>query len=93
MEALESSGGLSVEQRAGLDELVATLDDEYFRLQDEAADAEEFMVPFAKARAAAAIRFAGDDAPFEAATEAIYEAKAVTDDPDPLLAIVEAAMG
>jgi len=36
--------------------------------------------------------FAGGDVPFDAATEAIYEATATTDDQEELLTLVEAEL-
>lgn len=93
---LQKDERLSAQQRASLDGLVAKLDDEYFQLQEAAeegqASAGDYLRPFGQARAVAAILFADSDDPFEAATEAIYEASATTDAVDDLFGIVEAAI-
>ena len=80
----------------GLDTLVAQLDDEYFQLQEAEeegqASSEDYMRVFGQARAVAAVAFAGGDDPFEAATEAIYEAAATTDNQGDLVAQIEEAL-
>ncbi|UVE70568.1 hypothetical protein L2Y90_32645 (plasmid) [Burkholderia pyrrocinia] len=69
-----------------LDELVNSFDDKYFDLKEQAEDTENSREResllllsgeyFRKARVVAAICAATDKDPFEAATEAIYEAAA-----------------
>lgn len=68
-----------------LDGMVNALDDQYFDLKDRAESEEDglrqeltaqYRKLFGKARAVAALRFAGDNNAFEAATESIYEAAA-----------------
>lgn len=69
-----------------LDALIELFDNQYFELKDKSDEMEEspsrsevmerYKENFRKARAVAALRFAGDDDSFEAATEAIYEASA-----------------
>jgi hypothetical protein len=75
------------EKRKDLDNLVEQLDQEYFDLADAFREARagmsDYQKPFAKARAVASLLYAFDPNPYEAASEAIYEAAAVTDEDDP----------
>lgn len=75
-------------ERTAIDELVATLDERQWDLQDrveagEASD-EEQLVAFRRARAASAVSFAGESDARVAAAEALYEASFVVDDPGEL---------
>jgi len=71
-----------------LDDLMNFLDDKYFDLKERAEEAgsdQEQMIKqydeyFRKARTVAALRYAADQDPFEAATETIYEAAASAPD-------------
>jgi hypothetical protein len=96
LETIQKSGTLSGQQKAALDALVAQLDEEYFQLQEAAeegrASTDDYLKVFGQARAVAALTFAGGDDPFDAATEAIYEATATTDDQEELLTLVEAEL-
>ena len=96
LETIQKSATLSVQQKAALDALVAQLDEEYFQLQEAAEDGrastDDYLKVFGQARAVAALMFAGGDVPFDAATEAIYEATATTDDQEELLTLVEAEL-
>ena len=83
-------------EKAEVDALVAQLDEEYFNLQDAAdagrADANDYLRAFAKARAIAALSFAGSDAP-EAAADSIYEAAAAMgDDKAELFSLIESVL-
>jgi len=84
LEKLRSSGVLNPKEIAELDALAAQLDEEYFTLQEAAEEgrvgAGDYMRVFGRARAVAALSFAGGEDPFHAATDAIYEASATTDD-------------
>ena len=83
-------------KKAELDDLVAQLDQEYFSLQ-EAADAagtstDDYLLVFAKARAVAALSFAGCGTR-GAAAESIYEAAAaVGDDKQELFSLIASAL-
>jgi hypothetical protein len=94
--SLRDGGGLSVAQRAELEALLSKLDNEYFDLQCAAeegrATAEDYLQKFAQARAVSALLFASNDAPFEASTEAIYEAGAAIGDKLPLFSAIESAL-
>jgi hypothetical protein len=78
---------LSDKHERGLEELVEQLDNEYFDLAeafDEGrASRSDYQKPFAKARAVASVLYACDPNPYNAASEAIYEADAITDQDDP----------
>ena len=75
------------EKRKELENLVEQLDEEYFDLADAFAEGRasmsDYQKPFAKARAVALLLYAFDPNPCDAASEAIYEAHAVTDEDDP----------
>ncbi|MFT3684735.1 MAG: hypothetical protein QM783_07350 [Phycisphaerales bacterium] len=84
------------QEKAEIDAIVAQLDDEYFNLQEEAeaggVSAEDYLRVFAKARAIAAISFAGSKEK-AALAEAIYEAAAaVGSDKAELFSYVDAAL-
>jgi hypothetical protein len=89
---------LPKKDRTDIEKLTAELDEAYFALQEAAeegtATTEEYLAMFAKARAAAALGFAGIEDPFRAATEAIYEAAAtiISDDKRELLALIESQL-
>jgi hypothetical protein len=93
---VRATGVLTPKEKAELDALVARLDEEYFALQEAAeegrASTEDYMRVFGQARAVAALSFAGGDDPFQAATEAIYEAAATTDDKEDLAALLQSAL-
>jgi hypothetical protein len=87
---LRAAGILLPGEKAELDALAAQLDEDYFDLQEAAeegrASTEDYLAAFAKARAVAALSCAGDENALRAATEAIYEAAATTDDKEGLVA-------
>jgi hypothetical protein len=90
MEALAKMRGGEVitdKHKRELEALIEQLDNEYFILA-EASDegrgsSRDYQEPFSKARAVASVLYAFDLNPYEAASEAIYEADAVTDENDP----------
>jgi hypothetical protein len=94
--ALRDGGRLSPDTKAELESLVTRLDEQYFDLQEAAeegrATPEEYLRVFGQARAISALPCAFQDDPFEAASEAIYEAAAVTDEPKNLFSAVEAVL-
>ncbi|MAG92720.1 MAG: hypothetical protein CMJ48_03065 [Planctomycetaceae bacterium] len=96
VQVIEGGRSLSEQQGAALDALVARLDGEHLQLQEAEeegrASSEDYMRVFGQARAVAAVAFAGGGDPFEAATEAIYEAAAATDSQDDLVARIEEAL-
>jgi hypothetical protein len=77
---LRTMGVFTPQEKAQIDALTAQLDEEYFSLQEAAeegrASAEDYLRVFAKARAVAALAFAGNEDSFRGATESIYEAAA-----------------
>lgn len=90
LKTLREGGVLLPEDKAELDALAAQLDEDYFALQEAAeegqASTEDYMRVFAQARAVAALSCAGDEDALQAATDAIYEAAAKTDDKEGLVA-------
>jgi hypothetical protein len=87
---------LTPRQKADLDALATQLDEEYFSLQEAArvgeADKVDYLRAFAKARAVAALSFAGGDGP-DAPSESIYEtAAAVGDDKSALFSRIESIL-
>lgn len=95
-ETLRTAGGMSAAQQAAVEALVSILDNEYFDLQEAAdegrATTEDYLRKFAQARAVSALLFASKGDPFEASTEAIYEAAAAIDDKRPLFSVVESVL-
>jgi hypothetical protein len=91
--ALRAGRDFTVSLRERLDELVEELDEEYFKLKEEAdegdRDDEEWRPFFAKARAAAALASAGEES-----GEAIYEASFAVeeDEKGELVKLVEGAL-
>jgi hypothetical protein len=81
---LHAVGVLGPEEKAALQALSAQLDEEYHTLQEAAeegrASVDDYMKVFGQARAVAALCFTGSEDAYCAATEAIYEAAATTDD-------------
>lgn len=79
--------------KSQLEALAAGFDEEYFELQEAYEEGEasekEYLRPFNRARALAALRFAVEGSS-AAAAEALYEALATTDDPSRLLAVIDA---
>lgn len=73
-----------------LHELVATLDDEYFRLEEQ-GHKERALVSFSRARAASALAFVvtADDTQLH---EALYEALSAFDAPTELIRLTEGAL-
>jgi hypothetical protein len=90
---LRTGNSLSPEKKAQLESTIARLDQEYFDLQQAVEEGQAFEVEylrvFGQARAVAALLCAFKDDPFEAATEAVYEAAAITDEPYLLFTAVE----
>ena len=78
---------LSDKHKRELEELVEQLDNEYFDLaeafEEGGISRSDYQKPFAKARAVASVLYAFDPNPYDAASEAIYEADAVTDEDAP----------
>jgi hypothetical protein len=93
---VRSAGALAPKDKAQLDTLAAQLDEEYFALQQAAergqSGSEEYMRVFGQARAVSALAFAGREDALQAATEAIYEAAATTDDKKEFFAVVQSAL-
>lgn len=84
------------QEKVELDALVAQLDDEYFDLHEAAeageATTDDYLRAFAKARAVAALSFAGSNTS-DAASESIYEAAtAIGDDKAELFSRIEFAL-
>jgi hypothetical protein len=89
---LRATGALSVTEQEGLAALASTLDNEYLSLQEadeQSRQAGEALRKFSEARVVSAVLFASKADPFEASTEAIYEAVTALDDQQALLAKVE----
>ena len=83
-------------EKAAIDALAAQLDEEYFDLQEAAesdkATTDDYLRAFARARAVAALSFAGSGAT-DATDESIYEAAAATgDDNSELFSRIESAL-
>jgi hypothetical protein len=93
LNSLRQHGRTSEAQRQELETLKSDLDDEYFELKESAEQGKttshEYLRKFAQARAVSALLFACNDDPFEAATEAIYEAAAAFDNPQPLFKLIK----
>ena len=79
-----------------LEQLVESLDEEYFDLRDAAengkAEGVDWVVAFRKARAANSVYFAIGEDEYLAVAEAIYEANAATEDLDNLRQVVIEAL-
>jgi hypothetical protein len=95
-EGLRKGSGLSPAQQSEIEAIVASLDNEYFDLQEAAdegrATMEDYLRKFAQARAISALLFASKSNPLEASNEAVYEAAAVVEDKGPLFSAVESAL-
>src|SRR5947209_3184809 len=80
--SLRASGEFSPQHPAQLEALAARLDEEYLDLHEAAeegrATTADYLPAFEKALAVAALAFAGNEDPFEASTEAVYEAAIAT---------------
>jgi hypothetical protein len=85
-------GAASEEGRAGLERLVQRLDEDAWDAED-AGDEEAYAARFMRARAANTLLAARDPDPMKAATEALYEAHAATEDPAAVRAVAERALG
>jgi hypothetical protein len=96
LEKVRAAGALTQQEKAELDALAAQLDEEYFALQEAAeegrASTDDYMRVFGQARAVAALACAGGEDALQAATEAIYEAAATTDDKEELAALIQSAL-
>ncbi len=94
--SLRASGGLSPKQKAELEALAARLDDQYLDLHEAAEDGrattKDYLPVFEKSLAVSALAFAGTEDPFEASTEAVYEAAIATDKNKELFGVVETAL-
>lgn len=77
-----ATGKIEDATRRAVEELVHSLDEEYFDLKDAGergeAPSDAYRPIFRRARAANAVFYALSQDSFEAATEALYEAKAAT---------------
>jgi hypothetical protein len=95
---LRATGVLNPKEIGEIESLRAKLDDKYFDLQAAAEKGggkkDEYLREFGKARAVSSLCFAGIENPFEAATEAIYEAAATIrdDDKSELFCLVESVL-
>ncbi|MES2793024.1 MAG: hypothetical protein V4719_25655 [Planctomycetota bacterium] len=96
LEKVRATGILTPKEKAEIDGLAEKFDDEYFAMQDaaekEQSSSDDYMRSFGKARAVAALSFAGNENAFEAATEAIYEAAATTIDQEELFALIQSVL-
>lgn len=96
LEKVRRAGVLAPQERDELVALAEQLDEEYFNLQEAAeegrASTEDYMRLFGQARAVAALSFAGGEDALQAATEAIYEAAATTEDKEGLAIVIESAL-
>ncbi|MGH7128649.1 MAG: hypothetical protein ACREJB_17115 [Planctomycetaceae bacterium] len=90
---LRQGSQLPPEDRTALETLAADLDERYFDLQDAAEDGragpEDFLHPFAQARAVAALLSVFHEDSLTAAEEAIYEAAMTGEHPAELLAVID----
>ena len=88
IQKVRAEGVLIPKEMTELDALAEQLDEEYLALQEAAeegrATTEDYMRVFGQARAVAALAVAGGDDALQAASEAIYEAAATTDDKEEL---------
>jgi hypothetical protein len=96
LQRVRAASVLTPEEKAGLDGLAAQLDEEYLAMQ-EAADkgrvsTADYMRLFGQARAVAALSFAGGEDAFHAATEAIYEAAATSDDNERFSTLIQSVL-
>jgi hypothetical protein len=93
---LRAGGVFTPPDKAQIDALLARLDEEYFELQEAAeegrASTDDSLRRFSQARAVAALSCAGNEDAFAAATEAVYEAAATTDDKEELVALIESVL-
>jgi hypothetical protein len=84
LKQLHAGGVLGPVEKAELESLSAQLDEQYHALQEAAeeghASIDDYMRAFSQARAVAALCFTGSEDAYRAASEAIYEAAATTDD-------------
>jgi hypothetical protein len=96
LEVLRQSRSLSTAKIEQVEALVARLDEKYFALQEAAEEGrstpDEYLRVFSQARAVSALLSAFKKDFFEAATEAVYEASAVTDDQAKLFSHLEALL-
>lgn len=98
LEKLRTANLLTTSERVEIEALAAQLDEEYFDLKELAEEGignqEEYWRVFAKARAVAALFFAGDKDSLHGATESIYEAAATieSDDKIELFALVASVL-
>jgi hypothetical protein len=96
LEKVRKADVLSPKEKTDIDALVTQFDEEYFAAQEAAeegrASPDESVRLFGRARAVAALSFAGNGDAFETATEAIYEAAATTDDKEELTALIQTVL-
>jgi len=96
LQELSSNSSPSSNLNTALEQLVESLDEEYFDLKDAAENGKtegaSWQVAFCKARAANSVYFAIGEDEYLAATEAIYEANAATEDMDTLRRVVIEAL-
>ena len=94
--SLRASRGFSPKQKAELEALATRLDEQYLDLHEAAeegrATTNDYLPVFEKSLAVSALSFAGTEDPFEASTEAVYEAAIATDKNKELFAVVETAL-
>jgi hypothetical protein len=89
---------VTIKHKRELEALVEKLDSEYFELagafNEGRASLDDYQEPFSKARAVASVLYAFHNNAYNAASEAIYEAEAVTDEDalDMLVPIIEAIL-
>ena len=93
---LRNGTGLSPAQQSEIEALVASLNNEYFGLQEAAKEGRattgDYLRKFVQSRAVSTLLFASKSNPLEASTEAVYEAAAVVNDRGPLFSAVESAL-
>ena len=92
---LEKNRFLTDQQRNDLDYLVAELDNQYLKIQENPTDDDsevKSLLYFGQARAISALSFAGMEDAFIAASEAIYEASMSIDDQEVILTLVKSSL-
>jgi hypothetical protein len=96
LEIVRAGGVFTPKYKAEIEALVTRLDERYFELQEAAEEGglspDDYLRVFGQARAVAALSFSGNEDAFEAATEAIYEAAASTDDKEELATLIQSVL-
>ena len=96
LEIVRAGGVFTPKYKTEIEALVTRLDERYFELQEAAEEGglspDDYLRVFGQARAVAALSFSGNEDAFEAATEAIYEAAASTDDKEELATLIQSVL-